>query len=208
MADAPVLTVTPPAREVVLEARNEESDAETLALWLEVNVSGPFDKFGYDMYFQPVSDAKPGDAVTDLGNGLQIVVPRASVARLQGATLDLAHDGSGMVILNPNEPKSPQIPAAGTADLSGDVAQRIIRILEEQVNPSIASHGGYAQLVDVQGDTAFLLMGGGCQGCAHSKATMAQGIQVAIVRAVPEITRVIDVTDHMAGENPYYAHSH
>lgn len=203
MADAQLLTVTDTAREVVLEARSEEVDADTLALWLEVSGGAPTGKFSYDMYFQPPADARPGDVVLDLG-GLTVVVPRASVDRLQGSTLDLAHDGSGMVIINPNEPKTPEIPAFETADLTGDVAQRIVRVLVEQINPSIASHGGFAELVAVEEEVAFLRMGGGCQGCGMAKATMSQGIQVAIMRAVPEITQIVDVTDHASGENPYY----
>ena len=84
------------------------------------------------------------------------------------------------------------------------MAQRVAQVLEQQINPSIASHGGFAELVAVEGDTAYLRMGGGCQGCGMAKVTLSQGIEVAIKDAVPEITRVVDVTDHSSGDNPYY----
>jgi Fe/S biogenesis protein NfuA len=72
------------------------------------------------------------------------------------------------------------------------------------VNPSIAAHGGTAQLVAVEDDTAYLRLGGGCVGCGMAAVTLSQGISVAIKQAVPEITNVVDVTDHASGTNPYY----
>ena len=90
------------------------------------------------------------------------------------------------------------------ADLSGDVAQRVIQVLDEQINPAIASHGGRAELVAVEGSIAYLRLSGGCQGCGMAAVTLSQGIEVAILDNVPEITEVIDVTDHASGANPYY----
>lgn len=196
------MIVTPPAKDVVLEARAEEIGADTLGLWLEVSGEAR-GKYSYDMYFQALTDAKSGDAVDDHG-AFSIVVPQSSIAKLQGATLDLATDGSGMVILNPNEPRSPAIPSLDGANLEGPVAQRVMQVLEERINPSIASHGGYAELVAVEESTVYLRMGGGCQGCGMAKVTLSQGIEVAIKEAIPEITDVVDVTDHAGGSNPYY----
>lgn len=90
-------------------------------------------------------------------------------------------------------------------ELEGTVEERIVQLLDQQINPGLASHGGYANLVKVIDDTkAVVTMGGGCQGCAVSAVTLREGIQKAIVTYVPEITEVVDVTDHDAGENPYY----
>lgn len=205
-AVARIITVTDAARSTVLGARADEADSAVLALWMEVGAA-PGGKFRYDMWFQPVADAGADDARIDAGEGLTLVVPAASVPKLRGATLDLAADGSGMVLLNPNEPSSAPPPSrpAPQADLSTPLAQRVHAVLVEQVNPQIASHGGYAELVAAEGDTVWLRMGGGCQGCAMSKATLRQGIEVSIKDAVPEITTVIDVTDHQSGDSPYYA---
>ena len=94
--------------------------------------------------------------------------------------------------------------AGPPVDLSGDVAQRIVQVLEQQINPSIAAHGGHADLVAVEDDAAYLRLSGGCAGCGMAAVTLSQGIEVALRESVPEITRVIDVTDHAAGTNPYY----
>ena len=63
---------------------------------------------------------------------------------------------------------------------------------------------GYAELVKMEGTVAHILMGGGCQGCAMSAATLRQGIEVMIAESIPEITEIVDVTDHEAGENPFF----
>jgi Fe/S biogenesis protein NfuA len=72
------------------------------------------------------------------------------------------------------------------------------------INPGLAQHGGFAALVGVEDTTVFLTMGGGCQGCAMSAATLRDGITTSIHEAIPEVTEVIDVTDHNAGDNPFY----
>jgi Fe/S biogenesis protein NfuA len=78
------------------------------------------------------------------------------------------------------------------------------QLLDGQINPALASHGGYAQLDRVEGEIAYVTMGGGCQGCAVSAMTLREGIARAIKEAIPEITDVQDITDHALGENPYY----
>ncbi|HZU74837.1 MAG TPA: NifU family protein [Acidimicrobiales bacterium] len=199
--DAPdrVVAVTDQARLTVLELRAEESDAEALALWLEVNGSSG-GEYTYDLYFEAAGDARPGDVVADY-DGLELVVPAASVDALRGAILDV-RDG-GMVLVNPNRPRTgPSV--MHEADLSSEVAQAVIRVLDEQVNPSIAAHGGMAQLVAVEEGVAYLRLGGGCVGCGLATVTLSQGIEVAIRDAVPAITSVVDVTDHASGTNPYY----
>jgi Fe/S biogenesis protein NfuA len=201
--DAPIITVTPNALAMVIDARSGEADAESLSLWLEASPAAG-GKFRYDMWFEATASAAPTATIVQL-DGVSLVVPSDSVPRLAGSTLDLATDGSGMV-LNPNEPTAPPRPSAVAegADLSSELAQQILQVIETQVNPSIASHGGYAQLVGAEGDTVWIRMGGGCQGCASSKLTLRQGIEVAIKQAVPAIANVVDVTDHQAGDNPYY----
>ena len=90
------------------------------------------------------------------------------------------------------------------ADLSGEVAQRVLQVLEEQVNPAIAAHGGRADLVAVEKEIAYLRLGGGCQGCGMADVTLKQGIEAMIKEAVPSIQAVLDATDHASGTNPYY----
>ena len=202
ITSAPILTVTPEALQVVLEARAEEGDAERLALWVEVTGARE-GSYTYDIYFQATADASPGDAV-ETQDGLVVVVPEASVARVRGARLDWSAEGeSGLVIVNPNTPPRPEAVMA-TGDLTSELAQRIITVLESQVNPSIAAHGGRADLVAVEEGTAYLRLSGGCQGCGLARLTLSQGIEVALRDEVPELVSVVDVTDHASGTNPYF----
>ncbi len=132
------------------------------------------------------------------------MVPADSMDQLQGATLDLpSTDGQGgLVLRNPNRPD----PLAGLdLDLTGTTAEKVQQLLDHQINPGLAAHGGFAELKGVEGDKVYVTMGGGCQGCAVSAMTLREGIAASITAAIPEITEVVDVTDHTAGENPYYA---
>ncbi len=201
-----VLRATDAAVAMVSELRASEDDQDSLALWIEVTGSNG-NAYTYDMYFQPIADAQPGDW-SDEQDDLKIVIPAESIPNMKGAVLDVNSDGgeTGMVIVNPNQPPAMGSPvmAGPPADLSGDVAQRILQVLEAQINPSIAAHGGRADLVAVEVDAAYLRLSGGCAGCGMAAVTLSQGIEVALRDSVPEITRVIDVTDHASGTNPYY----
>lgn len=192
----PVVTLTDAAREMVVSLRSEEDAPERLALWIEVT-GAEGSAYTYDVYFEAAADASGSDAVMH-SDTLPVVVPETSVEPLRGATLDVV-DG-GLAVLNPNAPAGPP----GGGDLSGEVAQRVIAVLDNQINPSIASHGGAAELVAVEDGTAYLRLMGGCQGCGLAPVTLSQGIEVAIKEAVPEITAVMDVTDHAGGRNPYH----
>jgi Fe/S biogenesis protein NfuA len=209
---ATVVEVTLAARNVVLGARAAENDPEHLALWVEVTGTNG-NAYSYDIYFQDASDAGEGDAVYsafpagDPGD-LTVVVPAASVELLTGARLDWSDEGDGgLVIVNPNTPPRAAGPAP-MGDLSGDLAQRVLAVLEEQVNPAIAAHGGRADLMRMDGEVAVLSLSGGCQGCGMAKATLSQGIEVALKEAIPELKGVVDLTDHEMGSNPYYASAH
>lgn len=203
---APVLNVTDAAREKALWFRSRDPNAEQLALWVEV--TGISDgEYQYNMTLQFLDRAGPDDAVQH-HDDLAVVVPAASVDALRGATLDRNGDleTGGIFVTNPNRPPSAS-PAVGTmpaAALSGEVPQRVLQVLEQQINPAIASHGGRAELVAVEDDTAYLRLSGGCQGCGMASVTLNQGIEVALKEAVPEIAKVVDVTDHASGTNPYF----
>ena len=80
----------------------------------------------------------------------------------------------------------------------------VAEILETQINPAVAAHGGHITLVDVEGDTVYIRLEGGCQGCGMADVTLKQGVEVEIKCAVPSIAHVLDVTDHQDGDNPYY----
>jgi Fe/S biogenesis protein NfuA len=196
-----LVTITDSARVKILEVRTSEPDPAALALWLEVS-GAEAGAYTYDMYFRRLDEAADDDAV-QAHDDLSVVVASESIEKVRGSTLDLA--GGGMVLQNPNSPPPPA-PSVPTpeGDLSGEVAQRILAVLEEQINPQIASHGGRADLVAVDEPIAYLRLSGGCQGCGMASATLSQGIEVAIIDNVPEISEIVDVTDHAGGTNPYF----
>jgi Fe-S cluster biogenesis protein NfuA len=85
-----------------------------------------------------------------------------------------------------------------------NLRERVQKVFDEEINPGIAAHGGHVELVDVQGTSIFLTMSGGCQGCGSAQYTLQQGIEQIVKARVPEVTDIVDVTDHSAGNNPYY----
>ena len=82
--------------------------------------------------------------------------------------------------------------------------QKIQKLLDEKINPSVATHGGQISVVDYVNRVVYISMNGGCQGCASSKATLKGGVEQAIFGAFPKVREVLDVTDHESGLNPYY----
>jgi Fe/S biogenesis protein NfuA len=197
------------------------------ALW--VRVSGSADgEYTCALTLAPRSSARKSDAIQHLDD-LVIVVAGESIAKLRGATIDWNETrvGGGFKVINPNKPPAPiaalpalpiaqpgsgsgipvRPPAATTppqASLDSELAHRVMTVLDRDVNPNIAAHGGHAELAGIDGHTAYLRLGGGCQGCGMASVTLSQGIQIAITQAIPEILDVVDVTDHASGTNPYF----
>ncbi|CAN5600723.1 Fe-S biogenesis protein NfuA [soil metagenome] len=196
------LRVSETALAQVMSILAAEEDPESLALRVEVTgVNGV--EYAYDLSFEERSSAEPEDLIYQQGD-LVVMIPVESVDPLWGATLDLPSTAGqgGLVIRNPNRPD----PLTGyDVELSGTVTERINQLLTQSINPSLASHGGFASLVDVVDSKAVVTMGGGCQGCAVSALTLREGIQKSILEHIPEITEVVDATDHDAGENPFYS---
>ena len=135
------------------------------------------------------------DRLTVNKAGLDDWVP---VARQIGAAIR-AHLATGQPAVSEDLGRS--IPPAE------EIRSRVWEVLETRINPAVAMHGGIVQLIDVQGNTVFIQMGGGCQGCGMADVTLKQGVEVEIRAAVPEVGEILDSTDHAAGRNPYYTPS-
>jgi Fe/S biogenesis protein NfuA len=200
-ADVMVFTVTPEAIARILELREAEDGPDALALRVEITGTNGVE-YAYDLTFDPLSEATDADAVYKQGD-LPVVVPAGSIEQLQDATLDVpAGGGAGLVLRNPNRPD----PLSGKhLELTGDIAEKVQQLLTQQINPSLAAHGGFAELKGVEDTVVYVTMGGGCQGCAVSAMTLRDGIAKSIREAIPEVTDVVDTTDHDAGENPFYS---
>jgi Fe/S biogenesis protein NfuA len=199
-----MLGITDAAYDRVMGFLLREAEPERQAMWLEVSgTSG--NTWVCTLSLKPLDAAASRDAIIR-HRDLAIVIPECDFEKVRGATIDWVDDpfaGGGLRVDNPNTP-SPTIRVPPPGDLSGDVARRVVQVLAQQVNPSIAAHGGRAVLVAVEEETAYLRLSGGCQGCAMATVTLSQGIEAAITQAVPEITSVVDVTDHQSGTNPYF----
>jgi len=199
-----LMIVTDTARDKILELRGKEDDPDELGLRIEVTgVRGV--EYTYDLTFDPLAkaDANDGDVVEHQGE-LPLIIPVESVDALRGATLDMpsTEGQAGLVLRNPNRPD----PLSGAhLELAGTTDEKIRQLLDQQINPALEMHGGFAALDHVEAEVAYVTMGGGCQGCAVSAMTLREGIARSIKEAVPEITEVTDITDHSLGENPYYA---
>ena len=86
-----------------------------------------------------------------------------------------------------------------------EMMERVQALIDDTINPALAMHGGFVELVGVEDGVVSMRMAGGCQGCGAAQMTMAQGIELLIRDEIPEVKKLVDVTDHAAGENPYFA---
>jgi Fe/S biogenesis protein NfuA len=162
---------------------------------LRVSVEEEGAAFQYQIEVVKRDTREADDALLDC-EGIPFYVDSASVPRLRGSTLEYVDglNGGGFRFENPNRPRL----------LENPLAERVQRILDEEINPGVAAHGGRVSLMDVQEERVFIRFGGGCQGCGMADVTLKEGVVAAIMRQVPEVTEVLDATDHAAGEDPYY----
>lgn len=199
MADSKVLSVDPDALDMILQLRDNEPGDGEFALSIEVTgFRGP--QFSYELAFVPLAD-RAEDWVEERHGGLAVIFPEIDTGKLDGATLELTDQGLAMN--NPNSPAPPTI-SAPAGDLSGPLVDRVQQVINEQVNPAIAAHGGGAELVSIDGTIAYLRLFGGCQGCGLAQVTLKQGIERILLESIPELSQVVDVTDHASGDHPYY----
>jgi len=202
-ASEPIVHITDAALAKLAELRNEEPDAADLGLRLEI-ASAPGEDFRYELGFEEFLTAALTDEVRTVGTGpmaLKVMIPQRDLEPLQGATLDF-NDGQGLVIRNPNRPAPPRVEGLTTGD---ELSAEIEAVLAADINPALASHGGFVTYVGHDGEgTAYMTMGGGCHGCSMSRMTMLDGVQTMLAEAVEGVQAVKDLTDHTTGSNPYY----
>jgi len=191
--DSPLLVATPVAIQQVKHILEEEGLVDQ-AVRVGISERSPTG-FQYQLEFCDRSERRDDDVLLEQ-DVLLFYVDGKSADDLRGTTLDYVDTGfsAGFKFDNPNRPKL----------LDDPIAERVHRVIQDQINPSVASHGGYVQLLDVKEGTAYVKLGGGCQGCGQADTTVKHGIETAIFEAVPEIHTVLDVTDHAAGQNPYF----
>ena len=186
-----MISLTDAAQEKFLEFIKDEDD-DGYAVRVGIGGRGS-DGFVYDISLVKEDEKADDDDVVSFPK-FNVFVDAISIKSLKGATIDYVEDDheSGFKVDNPNPLWSDKR------------AEQIQQVLDDEINPGVASHGGYVSLLDLKDDTVYIKMGGGCQGCGMASVTLKDGIETTIKREVPSITQVLDITDHASGSNPYY----
>jgi Fe/S biogenesis protein NfuA len=194
-----MITFTDRAHEMV-RSFLEQSEGQELAL--RIGTSGSPVSPTFDLTLVGLAEQADDEEMVD-GGGFAVLVRKSDMAAIEGATVDYVErvNESGFEVRTAKKPLSEARSSRGVP--TGEIADRVRSVLETQVNPAIAAHGGMISLVDVEETDVYVEMSGGCQGCALSRMTLRQGVERMLREAVPELTAVHDITDHASGDNPY-----
>jgi Fe/S biogenesis protein NfuA len=173
----------------------DQSETECIGLRVMADRQGRH-HFRYNLALLGEGDARDDDIALDQGSFTAYVDP-ATADMLDGTAIDFVSDfsGAGFRFDNPH----------AVVHWDDPVAAKVQQVIDDKISPSVGGHGGWVELLAVDGDTAVIQFGGGCQGCGMSQVTLKEGIERMILEDVPEIKKVVDDTDHAAGTNPYYA---
>jgi Fe/S biogenesis protein NfuA len=195
-----MLTFTDRAKDVV-RSFLDQSGGELEALRITSQSGSPVAP-RFELTLVGLDERSAEEEQLDAG-GFPVLVRESEMARLDGATVDYVErvNESGFEV----RPAAQAGPAPVRSEPEGELADKVREVLESQVNPAIAAHGGVITLVDLDDTEVYVEMGGGCQGCALSRMTLRQGVERMLREAIPELTAVHDVTDHDSGQNPYFS---
>ncbi|MCK6621175.1 MAG: NifU family protein [Calditrichaceae bacterium] len=190
----PSITITEVARQKLMELiRGAESPVAGIRLLAEA--TSPVNP-QYSLAFVQQGEEFEDDTVIDFQD-FKVYIDPDSLGFAENIKLDFISTGMGGGGFRIDK-------ILPRAKLEGPLAEKVQRVIDEQINPALALHGGYVQLIDVQGDTVYIELGGGCRGCGMVDVTLKQGIEVMIKQNVPEVRQILDSTDHASGKNPYY----
>ncbi|MCH7588088.1 MAG: NifU family protein [Chloroflexi bacterium] len=189
-----MIDITDAAQAKLLEVLAGKEDGER-GLLVSIKGRGPG---GFEHAMRFVTDEeKPEDVIVTQIGELTVYIEPEYADNLKGSAIDFLPEAGGFKIENPN-------PVFAWSD---PISQAVQDVLTNEINPSVASHGGVVQLLEVKDNVAYIELGGGCVGCGLVDVTLKQGIEVAIKNAVPDILAIVDSTDHASGTNPYYQES-
>jgi Fe/S biogenesis protein NfuA len=187
-----MIGITDKAKEMLLQFQQKADD--DIERVLRVEIIGRGEKgFRYDLNLVDLQEKEESDIACEV-DGMTVLIAERSAQYMEGATLDFVETlmGGGFQFENPNPMWVDEISVA------------VAEVIQTDVSPMVASHGGTVELLGVDGDKAIIAFGGGCQGCGMVDVTLKQGIEVVIQQKVPSITSIVDATDHEAGKNPFY----
>ena len=184
--------------QVYLRDLLSKQDAEGVAIRVFVAQPGTPNAETCIAYCRP-GEEQEGDISVQY-EGFTAWFEERSRAYLVDANVDYSEDrmGGQLTIKAPNS----RVPNVGP---DSSMEDRINYVLYNEINPGLAAHGGMVSLVEIiDGDTAVLQFGGGCQGCAAVDITLKQGVEKALLEQVPELSAIKDATDHTVTDNAYY----
>lgn len=152
-----------------------------------------------------IDTCEDDDTVQDTGSFLLYLDPDCAES-IRGAKVDFDEEkfAAGFNIEYFKDPNYVPPWEQGRRDWEDPTAIAVQKVIDDTINPGVASHDGWVLLLDVQDETAFIEMGGGCQGCGIADITLKNGIETMIMQQAPQIKKVIDRTEHADGKNPYY----
>ena len=190
VVDTKPITFTTSAAMKVLEFAESTEQPDNIAL--RVYVQGGRTSYEYGFKF----DERRENDVVVAQEGFELLVDGFSFHLLRGASVDFVQSmsGGGFSVDNPNEPDPSNNP----------LFARVQRVIDNQINPGVQTHGGHVTLLEVKEGIAYVELGGGCQGCGMVDVTLKQGIERMLKEQIPEIESVYDTTDHASGQNPYF----
>lgn len=200
LRETPVLTVSDEAAQKIRTVLDQQ-EVENRA----IRVTSP-GRGRYSMQVDATGNPETDDTVLPY-DGFRILIDSISLPHVEGATLNWvdAYGGGGFQFTAPSGGPVPREYRQAPEGPEGDIWRKVQQILDEEVNPAVAGHGGRIELIEVKEGTVYVEMTGGCQGCAMSQMTLKSGIERALRDQIPEIEEVLDVTDHAGGRNPYYS---
>jgi len=187
--DFSYLKITDKAFDFIKDHLKSSTDHNVLKILVEP--TSPL-KANYNYKF--VNSQSDSDIQFEINN-IKISVERETSSYIEGTIIEVNKDGE-LEVINPN---------LSLSKLSGSLEVQIQTLLDEQVNPMLASHGGNVMLEGIKDESAYLRFGGGCQGCSMIDTTVKQGVEVMLKEAIPKLAGVYDITDHSEGESPFYS---
>ena len=153
-----------------------------------------------DLQFCPEGQQQVSDISVELAD-FNLYVSADSADWLLEAEIDFEEDAAGGQL----SIRAPNIKGSMPGE-DADLSERVAWVLETEINPGLASHGGMVALEAITAEQEVVLrFGGGCHGCGMVDVTLKEGIEKTLKGHFPEITGICDATDHSTGENPYYA---
>ncbi len=176
----------------------QQQEADGLGLRIQVLQPGT-PSADCDLQFCPEEMAHDDDVAVPF-EGFTLFVAKASIPWLDAALIDFeTSDAGGQLTI-----KAPNIKGAAPAQ-DAALEERVEWVIQSEINPRLASHGGMVSLEAITEDKDVVLrFGGGCQGCGMADVTLKEGIEKTLLQAFPELRSILDATDHEQGANPYY----